>query len=277
MVQNATQVKLRIFHSGYCVAHGKVADPVRGQKYCRFYATWALIEHPKAGLILFDTGYAPRFREATARWPYKLYAWMTPMFLQEEETACNQLTALGYDPAQIGMVILSHFHGDHIAGLKDFPNARIVCSTSALEQATSVKGWAAVNKGILPDLLPLDLIQRAQTIDDHGLGKLTDEHKAYDLWGDGSIHLFALPGHGRGQMGAVVQTPDGSVFLAADAAWQLQAWQFGTLPRSIVRLFFDDWLAYRQTFDELRGFAQRNPECRIVFTHSPELVKPDEV
>jgi glyoxylase-like metal-dependent hydrolase (beta-lactamase superfamily II) len=129
-----------------------------------------------------------------------------------------------------------------------------------------------VGNGILPDLLPTDLAQRCQIIPDEQLGRLGEQGSAYDLWGDGSIQLYALPGHGRGQLGALVQTPEGRVFLAADAAWQLTPWQRGTLPNSIVRLFFDDWPAYRQTFMELRDWAERNPDCRMVFTHSAELV-----
>lgn len=273
MVPGYSSVKLHIFHSGYCVSHGRVVDPVQGQKRCRFYATWALIEHPEQGLILFDTGYAPRFREATARWPYKLYALMTPVFLEAHETALERLKALGYAPDQIKTIILSHFHGDHIAGLQDFPNAKVICSASAWAQASSVKGWAAVSKGILPDLIPSDLGSRMQSIDDAELGQLSIKDSAYDLFGDGCMLLYALPGHGRGQLGALLQTEEGPVFLAADAAWQLEPWKAGILPRSIVRLFFDDWGAYKRTFGDLRDFARLYPRCRIVFTHSPELIE----
>lgn len=273
MVPGSTKVKLHIFHSGYCVAHGKVIDPVNGQKHCQVYATWALIEHPEQGLMLFDTGYAPRFQEATVRWPYRLYALMTPLFLEAHETALERLKALGYAPDQIKTILISHFHGDHIAGLKDFPQAKVICSASAWAQASSVKGWAAVSKGILPDLIPGDLGQRIQSIDDAKLGQLNIKDSAYDLFADGSMLLYALPGHGRGQLGALLQTEDGLVFLAADAAWQLEPWKAGILPRSIVRLFFDDWQAYKRTFGDLRDFAEAHRDCRIVFTHSPELVE----
>ncbi|WP_373553237.1 MBL fold metallo-hydrolase [Haliscomenobacter sp.] len=273
MVPGYTIVKLHIFHSGYCVSHGRVVDPVQGQKHCRFYATWALIDHPEQGLILFDTGYALRFRTATASWPYRLYALMTPLFLEAHETALERLKTLGYTPDQIKTIIISHFHGDHIAGLKDFPQAKVFCSASAWAQAGAVKGWAAVSKGILPDLIPADLEQRLYCIVDSDLGQLKKADSAYDLFGDGSIQLYALPGHGRGQLGALLQTPEGPVFLAADAAWQLEPWRAGILPKSIVRLFFDDWGAYKRTFGELRDFAEAHRDCRIVFTHSPELVE----
>lgn len=271
MVQKPA-VKVQLFHSGYCVTHGRVIDPVHGKKYCRAYATWALIEHPKQGLILFDTGYAPRFRSATAHWPYRIYALMTPMFLEAHEPALERIKTLGYTPDQIKTILISHFHGDHIAGLKDFPQAKVFCSASAWAQASTLKGWAAVSKGILPDLIPADLEQRIYCIPDSDLGQLKKANSAYDLFGDGSIQLYALPGHGRGQLGAVLTTSEKPVFLAADAAWQLEPWKAGILPKPIVRLFFDDWAAYKKTFVELRNWAEEHPECQIVFTHSPEIV-----
>lgn len=271
MVQK-TAVKVQLFHSGYCVANGRVIDPVNGQKHCRFYATWALLEHPEQGLILFDTGYAPRFRTATAHWPYRLYALMTPMFLEKGETALERLEALGHSVEQIKTIIISHFHGDHIAGLQDFPQAKVFCSASAWAQVSTIKGWAAVSKGILPDLIPADLEQRIYCIPDAELGQLSQPESAYDLFGDGSIQLYALPGHGRGQLGALLHTSENPIFLAADASWQLEPWQAGILPNSIVRLFLDDWGAYKTTFAALRSFAEAHPEYQIVFTHSPEIV-----
>jgi glyoxylase-like metal-dependent hydrolase (beta-lactamase superfamily II) len=268
-----TDLKLQIFHSGYCVAHGAVVNPQEGRGKWRFYATWALIEHPLEGYILFDTGYSFRFAEATRRWPFRAYALMTPYFLQPEELAIERLQALGIAPQNIKLIVLSHFHADHIAGLLDFPDAKIVSSRSGLKQALQVKSWSALGCGILPELLPEDLAARTQTIPDAELAPVVELENGYDLLGDGSIRLCALPGHARGQMGAYLHTASGPVLLAADAAWDKKAWQKGILPRSIVRLFFDDWKAYQKTFWDLRKFQARRPECRILFTHSPELVE----
>jgi glyoxylase-like metal-dependent hydrolase (beta-lactamase superfamily II) len=268
-----TRLKLHILHSGYCVADGAVVNPKEGKGKCRFYATWALIEHPSGGFILFDTGYSFRFGEATKLWPYRIYATMTPYFLKKEELAVEQLKVLGIEAKDIKLVILSHFHADHIAGLKDFPDAKIVSSRSGLEQALRVKAWSAVSCGVLPDLLPGDLADRTQVIADEALAPVSEIEKGYDLLGDGCIRLCALPGHARGQLGAFLHTASGPVLLAADAAWDKTAWQKGILPRSIVRLFFDDWKAYQKTFWGLREFQERRPDCRILFTHSPELLE----
>jgi glyoxylase-like metal-dependent hydrolase (beta-lactamase superfamily II) len=269
------KLKLQIFHSGYCVADGAVVNPQEGRGKCRFYATWALLQHPKEGYVLFDTGYSFRFGEATQRWPFRIYGLMTPYFLQKEELAIERLKTIGIDSQEVKMIILSHFHADHIAGLKDFPNAKIVSSRSGLELALRVNGWSAVGAGILPTLLPADLEARTQAIPDEKLASVAELENGHDLFGDGSIRLCALPGHARGQLGAYFHTASGPVLLAADAAWDLAAWKKGILPRSIVRLFFDDWEAYQRTFWALREFQERRPDCRVLFTHSPELVEMD--
>jgi glyoxylase-like metal-dependent hydrolase (beta-lactamase superfamily II) len=274
MVPTANKVGLRIFQSGYCTAPAHIINPVDGKGRWRFYATWALLEHPSQGLILFDTGYAPRFRTVTQRLPFKMYGVMTPMSLEPHEPVIEQLRALGYQASDIKAIILSHFHADHIAGLLDFPWVKIICNAAGLQQALHLKSWKAVSAGLIPDLLPPDLAQRAESIPDAELGQLNAPISTfYDLFGDGSIRLVALPGHGRGQMGALLQTETGEVLLAADAAWNKNAFERNILPRPLVKLFFDDWSAYQKTFAELRQFAERHPEVKICFTHSPEVAK----
>lgn len=274
MVSTATKVRLRIFQSGYCTAPAHIINPVDGKGRWRFYATWALLEHPSQGLILFDTGYASRFRRVTQRWPFKLYGVMTPMSLEPHESVIEQLRAIGYQFSDIKVIVLSHFHADHIAGLLDFPDTKIICSAAGLQQALNLKSWKAVSAGLIPDLLPPNLAQRAESIPDSKLGQLNAPISTfYDLFGDGSIRLVDLPGHGRGQIGALVQSETGEVLLAADAAWNKDAFERNILPRPLVKFFFDDWEAYQKTFTDLRKFAKQHPEIKICFTHSPEIAE----
>jgi len=119
---------------GYCEASEHHVLRGKKKKQIRFYATWGHIEHPEHGHILFDTGYTHRFFEETKKFPFNLYAKSTPAFLKPEEEAINQLKAKGIAAKDVSFVIISHFHADHIAGLKDFPNATFICSKTAHDE-----------------------------------------------------------------------------------------------------------------------------------------------
>jgi len=91
-----------------------------------FPALCGLLQHPTRGWILFDTGYSNHFIEATRQFPERMYRWITPLSLPPEETLLAQLQASGITAGDIRHVVISHMHGDHIAGLRDFPNASFI-------------------------------------------------------------------------------------------------------------------------------------------------------
>ena len=64
-------------------------------------ALFGLIRHPKKGVVLFDTGHATRFIPATKPWPYRIYRWLTPTHISEEEDAiAEQVAGLIYNNAK---------------------------------------------------------------------------------------------------------------------------------------------------------------------------------
>lgn len=244
----------------------------------RFHATCALIAYPRYGPILFDTGYAPRFFAATARYPYRLYAQATPVTTRPEWSLAAQLPRLGYDPAAVRYVILSHFHADHVAGLRDFPQAEVICSRAALTDALGRRGLAAVRRAILPDLLPPDLAARATFVEDLPREPRADALGHHHRWlPDGSLHLIDLPGHARGQIGALLRLDDGHQhLLAADAFWLTRSLTEGVLPSRLTRFFIDSWADYLQSWRRLRAFHQVHPEVAITSCHCPSTVQQAE-
>ncbi len=281
MVSNPTTVNYRLFASGYCTAHDWIVDPKNGRGKARFYAVWLLIEHPRHGLYVFDTGYATRFLEATRHFPDKFYGWATPAFIKNEETALAQLAQAGIKPSDLSGMIISHFHADHVAGMLDFPKIPVICHAAAMEQVLSVKGFGAVRHGILKALIPSDLRERARVItegsvvSEKALMRNPDEPSSLqfqDLFGDGSVELAYLPGHARGQLGIRIHTADHTVFFATDAAWRKSTWEAGILPNPTVKLFFDDWAAYKATYLALLNYLQTFPTHRLLFTHCPETL-----
>ncbi|MEZ4826174.1 MAG: MBL fold metallo-hydrolase [Bacteroidia bacterium] len=264
-----TQVRLLLKTAGYCLA--KEHHAIRGgkRKDIRFPALYAVIEHPVRGWVLFDTGYSHRFFEATSHFPGKVYKWMTPAFLRPEEEAVAALKQMGINPADIQHLIVSHFHADHTGGLCDFPRANYYCSLAAFDQVTRLKGMRAVRRGLLDGHLPEDFARRAVLVDTGNFATKTDPDlgKMTDLFGDGSILLPSLPGHAAGQIGALLNTDQGKVLLAADALWLMGNLTQNMLPSPLVKLFFHSWKDFKGSLGRLKKFNQNHPEIPIIPTH----------
>lgn len=244
-------------------------------KEIRFYATFGIIRHPTEGVILFDTGYSHRFFDVTKKYPEKLYAKITKVFLEKQEEAVEQLKALGIAASDVKKIILTHFHADHTAGLRDFPEAIIYCSEVAAAKALPLRGFAAVRKGILPQLHPDDIASRIRIIgkDAGVVHEDTRWGQVVDLFGDGSIKLVDLPGHAAGQIGAILRTDKGTVFLIADTAWVRKSWQEFVMPNRLAGFIFDSWSDFKNSLRKVYEYAQANPETVIIATHCRETME----
>ncbi len=115
--------------------------------------------------MLFDTGYAPRMVEATSHWPYWLYAKATPFSAPPQMAALEQLKRFNLTPSDINVIIVSHFHADHVSGLIDFPNAKFICSREGYDDIAPRTGFNAMRKGYIPTLMPTDFAQQATLFD----------------------------------------------------------------------------------------------------------------
>lgn len=121
-----------VLDTGYTTAREYVAQR-DGSLFntIRFPTRCVLLHHTTQGYCLFDTGYAPRFYEVTRGWPERIYAWATPVICRAEQSAVVQLECMGLPAPEVRHVFVSHFHGDHVAGLRDFPAATVWCSREA--------------------------------------------------------------------------------------------------------------------------------------------------
>lgn len=274
MAQNQ-KISLEFFASGYCEAHAKAVNPQTGKGKDTFYAVWALIYVPQMGYVLFDTGYAPYFQAETAQFPEKFYRLMTPMFLKETETAKAILSEKGISASDIKYVIISHFHADHIAGLKDFPSAKFICSDKALEEVKALKGFRAVAKGIVQGLLPDDFFQRVITIEQFADKTRVSKEgiTTYFLFQNKQFKLVALPGHARGMLGFVFETEDKNIFYGTDASWSYETYKQKIFPSKVVKLFFDSWKDFMETQEKIRQFEAQNPSFTILFTHCKKTLE----
>lgn len=262
-------MNIRFFASGYCEAHEKIVNPLNGKGVSKFYAVWALIYLPEFGNILFDTGYTKEFDKATSSFPERFYRWATPLHLKPHQTAKALLGNEGINADEIQYVIISHFHADHIAGLKDFPNAKIICSKLAYHEVMTSKGVRAVSKGILHKLLPDDFENRVVLLEDFAKNIFVNDAgiTEFDVFNHSSFKLISLDGHAKGMLGFLYKDEKQAILYATDASWSYETYQQGILPSKIVKLFFDSWGDFIETQNKIRAFETAHAEFSILFTH----------
>jgi glyoxylase-like metal-dependent hydrolase (beta-lactamase superfamily II) len=255
------------FRVGHCRHPSCIAMAGTGLRPRIFHAHAYLITASR-GRWLFDTGYADHFHSASARGIYRLYPWVTPAEWGAPLHA--QLRQRGIHPDQIDGIAISHFHGDHIAGLHDFPLARLVCSGAAWRAVRGLSGWAAVRRGVLPLLLPDDVEQRLTLAETARFVALPDVlrpfRSGWDVSGSGEIVMVDLPGHAAGQMGAFVRGERGWTLLAADAAWFSEGYRELRGPSLLSFLVQHDRRAYYATLRMLHELHAAG-QVRIRLAH----------
>ncbi len=254
--------------AGGCRQLERMALPrVGGWRHLWFPASFALIEHPVAGIGLFDCGYAPRVVELMRHWPERALGVVTPLTLHPASAPLAQLVARGIGADEVRWIFLSHFHVDHTGALRDFPRAEIIASRLAWEAVRSLRGLAALRRAVFPELLPEDIGVRLRLLDcARSPGDLlADGVRVFD---DESVLALPLPGHAAGQCGLLLR-PAGAapVFLIADGAWQSRQLVDGAAPSVLTRPIHDDWAALRRTLVDLAALRRAQPDWTFLPTH----------
>ncbi len=260
------------------IARGSTRHPeimtLNGGSLCPadFPAMVGVIRHPDAGILLFDTGYDAAFLRATQPWPERLYRIATPVDFAGGEDWTAWLTASGVDAGDIKGVILSHFHGDHVAGLHQVPNTPIYCARAGLEGLRRGGRLRRVTQGLLGDLAPSDTERRARYFEDApaialptAFGPLTEGR---DILGDGSLIAVELPGHCQGHWGLAFRNlKDRYVLLAADAVWSGKAIAQCRPPPRITTALLGHTRTYRETLGRLHRAQANNTDLAILPSH----------
>ncbi|MCP9487769.1 MAG: N-acyl homoserine lactonase family protein [Gaiellaceae bacterium MAG52_C11] len=168
-----------------------------------------LVEHPD-GLCLFDAG-----QTALATAPGWFPRWqpflrLSRFELEPEDEVAPQLRARGIEPRQVGRVVLSHLHTDHVGGLDAFGHAEVVVPRLEWERATGLGGRI---RGYLPQYWPDGLEPTLVDFDGGSIGPFASSH---DVVGDGRLLLVPTPGHTPGHAALLVRDRERSWLLVGD-------------------------------------------------------------
>lgn len=262
---------LELLQVGHCYHPEAVVTSKATFKMAKFPSVVGLIKLPGPGYMLFDTGYATRFNTETQTFPNRLFRMTTPMTLPTESELVHQLAHRNIAIDDIKYIFVSHFHADHVAGLKDFPSATIICSREAYKAAQRLKGVKGLVKGYLDALLPDDLGRRITFIEDSKLCKLPNRYApfqlSYDLFDDGNCLAIELPGHAYGHFGLLLPIQNKMPFLVADACWTEDAYKQGCKPAKIAQFIMPDPNQYLETILQLAKLHIYNADVSLIPSH----------
>lgn len=125
-----------------CPLGGKLMDDRtdslvrRGHLVCH-----CLLVESGDALVLIDTGLGLRdVHDPRGRLSRFFLSLLRPDF-REEMTAVRQVERLGYDPADVRHIILTHLDFDHAGGLDDFPHATVHMLAAERDAALAQKTW----------------------------------------------------------------------------------------------------------------------------------------
>jgi len=256
----ATPIRFELLRVGHCLHPECVAMHGGRWKTIEFPALVGLFRHPRQGPMLYDTGYSPSFRDATRHFPECLYRAVTPVRLTPGEELLAQLEERGLRPRDIGTIFISHFHADHIAGLRDFPAARFLALRPEFQANRRRSRFGRVRRAFLRELLPADFEERVCWAEEMSSLALPANwgqfREGIDLCGDGSLVGIDLQGHTASQLGLAFRTEAlGEVFLVGDACWKTEGLEQNRPPARLAYSLFADGADYDATFAALCDLA----------------------
>jgi len=161
-----------------------------------FAVTCYLIVHPK-GTLMWDVGVIPDGAFKGDGSP------VTQGVSTVTKPLKPQLAAIGYQPADINYLAMSHYHSDHTANANDFAGA-----TWIVEQAERDAMFADKPANIM-QTASFSALRNSKTVILHG--------EDYDVFGDGTVVLKSAPGHTPGHQVLFLKlAKTGPLVLAGD-------------------------------------------------------------
>lgn len=244
-------------------------------KSVRLRVRYGLILHPVAGPVLVDTGYTPEAVTGPGRGTMlRLYGALLKPELNAAGQVLPVLARFGLAPGDISVVIVTHFHADHISGLSLFPKARFIASDAAWSRLKARTAWQNLRHGVFAELFPADFESRLDGLSSKQQVAPHDGVPAgADLFGDGSIVAVDLPGHADGQFGLLFPNMERPLLYAVDVQWLLGALKEERTPGFPASLLAEDFAAIEPTSAMLRRFLAAGGQ--VMLCHDPDLTPYD--
>jgi glyoxylase-like metal-dependent hydrolase (beta-lactamase superfamily II) len=161
-----------------------------------------LIVHPR-GTLMWDTGEIPDGAFASGISPQKLNNFTV------NRPLVPQLAAIGYTPADITYMAMSHYHRDHSANASAFAGSTWIVQKGDRDAILAPRPAGPPRLGAVPDTKYFEGLENSKTVLLNG-----EDH---DVFGDGSVVVKSTPGHTPGHQSLYLKLANtGNVLLSGD-------------------------------------------------------------
>ena len=161
-----------------------------------------LIVHPR-GTLMWDTGEIPDSAFAKGVSPATQGAFTV------DRPLLPQLAAIGYTPADITYIALSHYHGDHVANANAFAGSTWIVQQGDRDAIFAPRQNNGQRLGAVADPAFFTELAKSKTL----LLKGED----HDVFGDGSVVIKFTPGHTPGHQSLFLKlAKTGPIVLSGD-------------------------------------------------------------
>jgi N-acyl homoserine lactone hydrolase len=190
--------------------------------------------------------------------------------MRPQQAVAAQLRALGSDPADVGLVVMTHLHFDHASALCDFPGATVLVSkpewSAAQARGSFLHGYCSAQLDHRPSYMTVDFAAPPAT----ARGPFD---RAVDVFGDGSLTLVSTPGHSLGHLSVIARLGEREALLMGDAAYTMATLRDGRRPWRA-----EDQPAFERSLAALQAYDREHPEALIVPGHDmPAWEQLDEL
>jgi glyoxylase-like metal-dependent hydrolase (beta-lactamase superfamily II) len=243
---------------------------LRGLARGRMVCHCLLLETPRDGLILVDTGFGTADLAGTTGLPRAFRA-LTGPALDPQETAVARVRALGHRPGDVRHVVVTHLDLDHAGGLADFPAAAVHLHARELTAATTRRA-ASERQRYLPAQWAHAVRWEPYAEDGDAWRGLPAVARLRGV--DAEVALVPTHGHTRGHTAVAVRTGDRWLLHAGDAYFRRGALT-GEAPvpaslRLFERLNAVDDRARRGSLAALRALAAQHPDVTVFSAHDAD-------
>jgi N-acyl homoserine lactone hydrolase len=173
-----------------------------GELASEMFTPCFLIVHPQ-GTLMWDTGEIPDYALDGDGGPttHRSFVVSKPLL--------PQLAAIGYTPADITYLALSHYHNDHVANANYFAGCTWLVQRSEHDAMFATRPDTKRNGPIVPNRTFFNALEGSRTT------FLNNED--HDVFGDGTVVIKFSPGHTPGHQSLFVRlAKSGPVLISGD-------------------------------------------------------------